>query len=171
MKTSKIGFRRGLEITTNLAIIVLAVVVIGKLVWSNRKPTQPPLAPPVDSQLSLAGVSWEKNGSTLLVVLQKGCRYCEESAPFYRRLYEQRAQKSQPRIVAVLPGEKAESLHYLLDQEVTVDEVINSSLSEIKVSATPALLLVDRFGQVKNVWVGKLNQDAESAVLQQLLGS
>jgi hypothetical protein len=171
IQMAAISFRRGLEVATNIAIIVLAAVIVGNVLSSRLKPRQAPLAPPIGTLMSLTGVKWEENGSTLLMVLQKGCRYCEESASFYRKVYDQRAQRSQPRILAVVPGEKTETLRYLSERGVSVDDVVSSSLSDIKISATPTLVLIDHLGRVKNAWVGKLNENQEKEVLQQVLGS
>jgi len=165
MKPTTSRVRRYVEIAANIAIVLVAIVIVGNFVWSKFRPKQNLTAPPVGSTVSLSGVNWEKNGSTLLMVLQEGCRYCEESAPFYHRLHDQRSG-SQPRMVAVIPGEKAETVRYLTDHGVLADDVINTSLDDVKVAATPTLLLVDQSGYVKNAWVGKLDESREKEVIQ-----
>lgn len=165
------NFRRSLETTTNVAIIVLAIFVIGNFLLGRIKPREDNPAPLVGAKVDLKGAKWEENSSTLLLVLQKGCRYCEESAAFYHRLYDERAQRSKPKIIAVIPGDKTESSHYLLERDILVDDVISTPLSAIKVSATPTLLLVDRSGRVSNVWVGKLNESKEREVIRQAFDS
>jgi thioredoxin-related protein len=148
MKPTTGRIRRSVEIAANVAIILVAIVIVGSFVSSRFRPKQTLTSPPVGSTVSLSRVNWEKNGTTLLMVLQEGCRYCDESAPFYRSLHDQRSGQ-QPRMVAVIPGEKAETVRYLSDHGVLADDVINTSLDNIKVSATPTLLLVDQSGQVK----------------------
>ena len=170
MKIPSIKLRRGLEVATNIAIIVLTVVIVGNLLQAKLRSKKDLSAPTVGTQMSLTGIKWEENGSTLLMVLQKGCRYCEESASFYRRLRDQRSG-SQPRMLAVVPGDKTDVARYLSERGVLVDDIINVSLSDINVSATPTLFLVDRSGKVRDVWVGKLDQRKEAEVAQRILDS
>src|SRR6266545_6949366 len=100
--------RRFLEISANLAIVIVAVVIVGNFVWSRIRPKQKTSTPEVGNAVSLGGVNWKDNGRTLLMVLQKGCVYCEASAPFYRRLHDER-RGEQPRMLAVIPGGQADS--------------------------------------------------------------
>jgi hypothetical protein len=168
MKPTTGRVRRFVEIAANIAIVLVAIVIVGNLLWPRLHSRQSLSAPPVGSTFSLPGVDWKKNGNTLVMVLQEGCKYCEERAPFYHRLHDQRSG-SQPRMVAVIPGEKAETVRYLTDHGVLADDVINTSLDDVKVAATPTLLLVDQSGYVKSAWVGKLDESREKEVIQRAL--
>ena len=157
MKPETGRVRRIAEIAANIAIVIVAIVIIGNFLWprlrSKQKPSAPAVAPAVGSTVTLSGVDWQKNGNTLVMVLQKGCRFCEESAPFYQRLHDQRSGQ-QPRMVAVIPGDKAETVRYLSDHGVLANDIINTSLEDIKVDYTPTLLLVDQSGHVRALgWV------------------
>lgn len=158
--------RRSLEIAANIAILVVAIIIVRNLVWPNA-PEQEPQGPAVGSTISLAGVKWDE-GATLVLVLQKGCRFCEESSDFYRKLHDERSG-SRPRMIAPVPGDKSDIANYLAQQGVVVDEILNPSLSDINVPFTPTLLLVDRSGKVSDVWVGKLVSTKEAEVSRRLL--
>jgi hypothetical protein len=71
-------------------------------------------------------------------------------------------------MLAVIPGEKADTARYLSDHGVLADDVINASLAEVNVGATPTLLLVDQMGRVKSVWIGKLDDNREKEVMQRV---
>lgn len=58
--------------------------------------------------------------------------------------YGNRDPSSEPRMIAVVPGDKAEVSRYLGELGVAVDGIVNASLADIHVSATPPLVLVDR---------------------------
>lgn len=161
--------RRFLEIAANVAILVVAIIVVRNLIWARWPAKQQAESPVIGSRVSLPGVKWDE-GTTLVLALQKGCRFCEESWPFYRRLREQRSG-SQPRMVAAVPGDKTDIARYLSERGVVVDEIVNASLSDIHVSFTPTLLLVDRSGNVKDVWVGKLDATKETEIAQRILDS
>ena len=97
--------RRFLEVSANLAIVIVAVVIVGNFVWTRIRPKQNTSALSVGNVVSLTGVNWKENGRTLLMVLQKGCVYCEASAPFYRKLHDER-KGERPRMLAVIPANK-----------------------------------------------------------------
>lgn len=112
--------RRLLEVSANIAIVTVAVVIVGNFVWPKIWPKRNITGPTVGSSITLAGVNWKENGGTVLMVLQKGCRYCEESASFNRRLHDQRVGK-EPAMLAVIPGEATDTARYLSDQGILAD--------------------------------------------------
>jgi len=146
--------RRFLEISANVAILIVAIIIVRNFIWSRWQPKRELERPVVGSNVSLPGISWD--GTTLVLALQKGCRYCEESSAFYRRLHDQRSG-AQPRMLAVVPGDKTEVARYLSAQGVVV------------VSVTPTLFLVDQSGSVRDVWVGKLDESKEAEVARLML--
>jgi len=113
-------------------------------------------------------VDWSKNSQTLLLALSQNCHFCSESAPFYQRLAEERAQRGNTRLIAVLPQTVGEAQKYLSDLGISVDEVRQAPLSSLGVVGTPTLVLVNRDGIATNVWRGKLPSDIESQVLAKL---
>jgi hypothetical protein len=159
--------RRILEVTANVGIIIVAMILIGNFVWSKMRPKGELEKLTIGSKVSLSEIKWEE-GKTLVLALQRGCRYCDESALFYRRLHDERSG-SEPRMIAAVPGAKNETAKYLKDLGVIVDDIVNVSLSDIHVSVTPTLFLVDRSGRVTNVWVGKLDATKENEVIQRTL--
>ena len=169
MEKPTTSVRRILEVTANVGIIIVAVILIGNFVSSKWRTNRELDKLTAGMKVSISGVKWE-DGTTLVLALQKGCRYCDESAPFYRRLWQQRSG-SEPRIIAVVPGDKADVTRYLQELGVLADGIVNVSLADIHVSATPTLFLVDRSGQVINVWVGKLDASKENEVIQRTLYS
>jgi hypothetical protein len=71
-------------------------------------------------------------------------------------------------LVAVLPQATEEGKRYLEGLGVDVNEIRQSSLSEIKVTGTPTLMLVNSDGIVTDSWVGKLPADQEADVLSKV---
>src|ERR1041384_717601 len=85
----KIKFAKIAEVSANVAIVLVAVTVIGVIAKQYLLPRQPPKPPAgiaAGTKLSIRGVDWAQNESTLIVALQKGCHFCSESAPFYQQL-------------------------------------------------------------------------------------
>jgi hypothetical protein len=168
---AKIKGRKLLEMLMNVAILVVAFILVYSFI-SSRFKTKPDGAPPVGSRLSLDGVTWQDSKSTLVIVLQKGCKYCAESAAFYRKLNEERGSQAFPRIVAVVPAaDLSESSDYLQEMGIPADIIVNHSMSELNVAYTPTLLLVDGSGVIRERWIGKVPPEKEREVTSRILHS
>ena len=162
-----------LELLTNLAIIVAAVLLSTVLIKSYLLPDGSKDGPrdfriPAGAKVSLPGVDWSNNNQTLLLVLQKGCHFCTESAAFYQRLVRETAGRGSIHLIAVLPQAPDESRKYLDDLGVAIEDLRQAKLDSIGVHGTPTLLLVDNQGVVMTSWVGKLSADGEAEVLRRL---
>jgi len=160
------------ELLANVAIIAVALVLGGVLV-KRYLLTSPP--PPARESLIKPGTSvplgdydWAASDKTLVLVLSTECRYCTESAPFYRRLAERRAGGGKSRLVAVLPQPVGDAEKYLGGLRVKVDEVRQLRPGQLGASGTPTLILADNSGKVVDVWVGKLPAEREADVLGKL---
>lgn len=157
------------ELAANIAIILvsiaLAVVLVQRFFFAT--PNKLPSKIAIGSRISLPDVDWSKHNKTLLLILQKDCRYCSESAPFYQRLTKTPVEKNIG-LIAVLPGSLDASRSYLNELGVTVSDVRQSKLSLLNVSGTPTLVLVNERGEVIQSWVGKLSADEELNVIASL---
>jgi thioredoxin-related protein len=155
-----------IEISANVAIIIVAILLgyfLTQKFFFQQNSKQPPVEITKGTKISLADVDWQANQKTLLLVLQKGCRFCTESMPFYKTLVE-KAKEKGVKLVAVLPDSREESIQYLKENGVEIQEISQSGLNELNVKGTPTLLLVDQNGEVTNSWIGKLNANREQEV-------
>lgn len=162
-----------LEVLTNLAIIFAVVLLSVVLVKNYLLPRYSKDGPrdfrvPAGTKVSLPGVDWSNNNQTLLLVLQKGCHFCTESASFYQRIVRETASRGSVHLVAVLPQSYDEGRKYLADLGVAIDEVKQAQLDSIGVYGTPTLILVNNQGVVITSWVGKLSADGEADVMRRL---
>ena len=162
-----------INLVVNLAII-LVVVLIG-VVFAKRyvpslraKNKNHDYRVAVGRNVALPGVDWQKNGETLLLVLDTKCAFCTASAPFYQEIARDAAQNRSVRVVAVLPESLAESKRYLSDLNVPIDEIRQSNFDVLGVQGTPTLILVNRNGQVDQSWPGKLLPEQETEVLKRI---
>ena len=156
--------------TVNVAIIIVSIVFAGVVIhrYLVTNNAYPALAAeiPVGKKLDLPGTNWEANGHTVVVALRKGCRFCDESASFYQRLNRDISGRKDISIIAVLPDTVENSREHLNKLEVPFSEIKEAHLKSVKVSATPALLLVDKTGTVIAGWIGKLSSEKEQEVIE-----
>ena len=196
MTNSKSRLARGIEIATNLSILIVAVVGATVLVKNYllrspvpsetnqttsgrnlqgqpsdvrvRTSSAPPRAPEEGTQLSVPGVSWSDSNQTIVLVLSDKCRYCSESAPFYQRLARDLSSRSDVRLIAVFPQDTGAGKKYLDELGVPVGQVVQATLDTLQVRGTPTLVIIDKNGTVTQSWVGKLGPERESEVLSRI---
>ena len=159
-----------IELLANVAIILVALLIGGvfvkKYFFDTR--SQQPVKITAGTKVPLQDIDWTKNGQTLLLVLQKGCHFCAESAPFYQGLTREMETSKSTKLIAVLPQEVNESQQYLADLKVPISEVKKINPNFLGVSGTPTLILVNNAGEVIDSWTGKLSPDKEIEVLKKL---
>lgn len=160
-----------IELTANVLIIVVALLVVG--IFAQRyffpKETTPqlPKAPAVGDKVLLADFPWSKSNRNVLLVLKSGCRFCTESAEFYKRVIQQ-AKGKDINIVAVLPQSKEEGEKYLKELGIEGLDLRQATLDSLNVGGTPTIIAADREGRVTGVWLGKIKPEKETEVLAAL---
>lgn len=158
-----------LETLTNIAILVvccLLTFVLAKQYLLPRAASTRQVM--VGQTLPATDVDWRSAEKNVVLVLQRGCKYCAESAEFYRRLSAEARTRSRIRMIAILPQSPGEAADYLAGLGVTVDTVLQRKLSAIPVAGTPTLLFVDNTGKIIRVYLGLLSPQKELEVLANL---
>ncbi len=161
------------ELAANILIVVVAALLIGVIVqkyFFSKSATinqQARVQPAIGSHVKLLDESRANQSKTLILALQTGCHFCNESAPFYKRLIETIKDKNI-KLVAVFPTSVEESKAHLNELGLTNLEVKSSPLENIQVSGTPTLILTNEKGEIMNFWLGKLTPDKEAEVINKL---
>jgi len=70
MERSSKSLRRFLEVSANLGIVIVALIIVGNFVASKWRTKRDVDILTTGSKVSLSGVEWE-DGSTLVLALQK----------------------------------------------------------------------------------------------------
>jgi hypothetical protein len=159
---------RKFEMLVNVAIVVVAVAVCAVLPRQYLFANTAEDGPEVGSKIELPGVDFSKDERALVLVLQKDCRFCTESGPFYQRLAREAAARGgRVKLYAVLPDEAEEGRRYVEKLGVPVTQVTQARLAPLQVTGTPTLILLER-GTISHAWVGALPPERESEVLAKL---
>lgn len=162
-----------IELVANALIVIVAVMLIGviaqKYFFSSHDGHDHAarVQPTVGKKLNLTDVNFSEKPRTVLLALQTTCRYCNESADFYKRLVEETKGRNI-KLVAVFPTKVEDSSRHLTELGVTGFEVKQSPISALDASGTPTLIITNDKGEVTNFWVGKLPAEKEAEVLNQL---
>jgi thioredoxin-related protein len=171
---SKIGER--VELLANVAIIIAGLLV--SIAFIDRVFIRPsaPFAPRETGSLKngvklpISDVNWSNKSKTLVMALSKTCRFCTESIPFYKKLSQIRSTREDINLVGVMPQSVEDAQSYFRDQNISVDAIRSTRLSDISVQGTPTLILVDENGVVIESWVGKLPPQREDEVVSHVFG-
>src|SRR5689334_18742769 len=149
--------RTNIEFAAQIVVAIAVVVVAGVLVKRLVFPPQP--TPFYAAHISagerfdLPDVDWKLNKKTLVFFLNKDCRYCTTSAPFYRQLIDE-AFKQHVTLLAVLPNSPEEARAYVESIKLPITDIRTGPLAAYKIAGTPTLLFVNSSGTVERVWYG-----------------
>lgn len=166
------NIRRTIEITTNVAILVIC----GLIAWTILGHRHVSANAPSGSEQHLEGIilpslpayNWRTHPQTLVLAVRRGCHFCENSLPFYKRLSDlEKSDHLRVHLLAVMPDDPGLGGKLLESNHVDVQCIFDEPLSSIHVSGTPTLLLVDAAGRVEKAWVGQLSQAQEADVISQ----
>lgn len=165
-------FNQRAELAANVLIVVVAVLLIGVIAqkYLFKSPAADPavrVQPTVGKKVNLADVNFSENPRTVVLALQTTCHFCNESAPFYKRLAEETKGKNI-KLVAVFPTNVEDSARHLTELGVTGFEVKQAPISALDASGTPTLIITNEKGEVTNFWIGKLPAEKETEVINQL---
>ncbi len=166
--TTRDRITKAIEQATNVAIIVIALVLSGMFLKSyvfSSSNARPAIS--AGNKLEVQPVDWSNNTKNLVLVLSTTCRYCKESAGFYRRL-TQECKTRHIRTIALFPQPADKARAYLEDEGVQVQEVLQTSMDKLEVKGTPTILLVNNKGLVQHVWTGRLPASSENELLAKL---
>ena len=109
---------------------------------------------------------WKQHPKTLVLAMREGCHFCQQSLPFYKHLSDlQSTHKLGAHLLVVTPDDKATADKTMFSSGISTDVVSQENLSDINVSGTPTLLLVNGNGKVEQAWIGKQTPAGEAAII------
>lgn len=154
-----------LDVTTNVVVVVFALVAIGILVKNYFAPgAKTSVAVTKGSVLgAIAGVDYKQAPRTLILALNVDCRFCTKSVPFYNSLAEARQENAgQFNLVAAFINKDPELVKsYVEEKQLSVQAIPGVDLDKLGIHMTPTLILVDSAGKVLDSWRGELQPDGE----------
>ena len=110
-------------------------------------------------------VSYDQSAATLVLYAKSTCPYCSLSMPFYRQLVALPALTAKQVRLVVASAEPEQTVTaYLHQYGINPDGVKRGSPSR----PTPTLVLVDRNGTIRGMWVGKQKPESERDVVTRL---
>jgi hypothetical protein len=162
------SFKDKLEIATNILIILVVLLIGGTYLKSHfgRQEGGPTIGETINAP---PGYDWHRFPPTLVIAVRDDCVYCERSYPFYRHLQSlEHDNQLKAHILIVTPDDSTRAAALLSSQGITSQAITDTPLSNMKVSSTPTLLLVDANGRLLQSWIGELDASRSDALIAQL---
>ena len=158
------------ELLANVAIIVLALILSAVLVKKFAFDSSPktPAEIKVGENITLPNVNVNLKEHTILIALQPNCPYCTASADFYREIKKAAGENPNFQTTVLFSSEAENEKEYLNKIGLQSLSTEKTSFDELKIIATPTVLVVGKNGMVESVWRGKLSPDREKEFIAQL---
>jgi hypothetical protein len=159
------SFRSALDLVASVAMLAASCAILLALFGPLRRSRSADLPLPQSYTVgeALSGIGGLPSGGLIVLWLHSGCRYCEQSMPFYRRL---RDEVGKARVIAM--GSESESAlrGYLDKHGLAETPIISVRPEQVKFSGTPTIAVLGPNGRIRGLWVGKLRDvAAEDEVL------
>jgi hypothetical protein len=167
-----------IEILSNIVVIIVALLLGAVLIKKYFLPPQPSTgnnsqsvatsSDVIGRKISLPDVNWSEREGTMILAVQSKCRFCTDSAAFYKRLVDKQLGQSKLQLIAISPEPLPTTRAYFDSLGVSVEKVSRADFRSIGLLGTPTILRVNSSGVITNVWVGQLNSKQEAEVLETL---
>ena len=156
---------KSLERASNIAVIVVAVVVVFTLLHREFRSSTPSHASLKGTHFSLSSVTTAPAKVNLVLGISTVCHFCEQNVGFYQQLSTLEAP-GKLAFYTVFPQSATDAAAFLNQKAIHPNGVVSSPLSQYKITGTPTLLLVDASGKVQEAWVGALDASRQAEVVK-----
>jgi thioredoxin-related protein len=159
---------RYLEWLCNLVFMV-CVAAVAVLFVQSRRPVASSAAQQISriklgQHLVIPGVTWSGTHN-LVLALSTTCHFCEESAPFYRKLLQQQHEHDGKwNSIIVFPQSSDMAHKYVQAHKYIATATLHADYANVGITGTPTLVLVDGHGTVLDEWIGRLDSDQQTDV-------
>jgi len=161
--------RNWMESAANISIVIIAILFCVTTIprFFASKNNNPKTIVESGTKMEIPNYNWQASNRSLLMVLSSKCKFCSESAGFYRRIITE-TKGGDVRLVGVFPQDIKEARKYLQEIGVSLDNIIQVPLFSIGVIGTPTLILADEKGVAIKVWKGRLSNENEADLLKNI---
>jgi hypothetical protein len=164
-----------LDKATNISIILASAAVVLTLASNHiREPAGKAPGNPTRSakgaKLPLPKLS-ENMEAAVLVMLSTECRFCDQSADFYRNLFRiKEDSKGKIELITFFREPLAQAEEKLSHWNLKPSFLYANGFKYVEemVSGTPTIFMTDSSGIVKETWIGKLDHDRKLALMKAL---
>jgi len=149
-----------LEQITNIFIIVAIIIVTGVIIKKYAFPSvQSKTKIEIGKTTSIDDIDWKQNGKTLVLALKVDCQFCNASTKALKQIIAE-AVNNDIKVEVVSSDSRQDIADYLQIHDLSPVQNINQiPLNKSGFIGTPSLLFVNDQGIVKDMWVGRMDDE------------
>jgi thioredoxin-related protein len=165
-----------LEIVTNVAVVLVAIILLCFISWNYfDRQTIPIIKNGLQKGKTVdefKQFNLKNSNQTLIIAINSNCNFCIESVPFYSQLLSKQQDKHDinTQIIAIFPNSESEAQQFLQNNHLKINFVHSANFQLFGINGTPTLLLVDSSGKIMDFWIGKLQESDKQQVVMALFG-
>jgi rhodanese-related sulfurtransferase/thioredoxin-related protein len=113
---------------------------------------------------TIEGVDFSVSNQTLLLALDKDCRFCAQEVPFYQQIANS-ARAKGVKVIVAFQHDPQEGRKYLSDHQIDLSETMRLRFQNLKLAGTPTLVLLNSHGSQIGKWEGELPEPVHEYIL------
>jgi|SRR5881394_4130736 len=158
------------HLALNLTIAFLAITFLGLLGFDQYRRSRPKPSGVITKgeRLTISGLDWNESPKTLVTVLVERSAACSMSSEFYRRLQKETQGRTDVRFIAIFPDRFDDINGFRSRNGLDGLASLQASLGELRIPALPTIFVVDRDGQVLDLWSGLLGPLRQKEVFDRI---
>lgn len=145
------------------AAVVIFMIFLVRHIIANQDFTKTSLSSD-GTIVSISGIDLSPFQQTIIVVLDKNCRFCKQQIPFYRQLAES-SRTHNVKLIFAFPHNRQDGIDYLHAEQIVAKDAIRISMQSLDIRGTPTLLLLNSEGKILAKWVGELSRPVEDYIV------
>jgi hypothetical protein len=152
---------RALNVLTVCAVAAFGVSLAGYLRPADTRNGGAQLGRAVD-----LSAHWNPGKKAVLIAVQPECPYCEQSTDFYKELVG--AAGAAIDVIGVVPHSASAGREWFQTYGIKVTDVVKVEFTQLRVAATPTVIVLDDRHVVEGTWAGKLSSRTQDTVFAKL---
>ena len=119
--------------------------------------------PAKNAAAELSALSNSRSHATVILAMQIGCHWCENSAGYYHVLMAKYSQRGV-HFTVVMPQAVDQQTSFLTSLSLPVSDVRQVSFTKLSIVGTPTVFVLNDNAHVLGAWEGLLNIDGETKI-------
>jgi len=162
--------RASVAASAGLALMLVATVLyigwprVTSALGLSSKPAPRPAAYAAGQTIDVPAAWYADAPKTLVIFARESCAACQRAQPFLASLVS-KMQGHGGVLMAHAPGADADDLKFGVSLGLPADRVFITP-PNLRVHATPTLVLVDAQGHILDAWEGVAKDDVQAAILK-----
>lgn len=117
---------------------------------------------------NISDLNERKYETSIILILDTNCKYCNESIDFYKKLEKSDYNKNTKQLVALFAQNLDVVSKYGKENEFTVRSIASVDFIGLKVGITPTIVVINTKRKIIKSWFGKLKSEQEQEIINLL---